>query len=124
MHIILKSPTILRTLNSLPPAQQPAAKECVFIATHEPCSLCLSGQSTIMTRYLPAGSNSSLITGIIHSIAYPVCMHESSHDISAPPLPFGAAITWSGFDNFYYLFSYTDTKDAFNIPHDLKILKV
>jgi len=35
-----------------------------------------------------------------------------------------SAITWTGFDNFYYLFSYTDTKDAFNIPHDLKILKV
>ena len=33
-----------------------------------------------------------------------------------------AGITWGGFDNFFYLFSYEDTKDAFNIPHDLKIL--
>mmetsp|Transcript_24666 Transcript_24666/g.62124 ORF Transcript_24666/g.62124 Transcript_24666/m.62124 type:complete len:242 (-) Transcript_24666:380-1105(-) len=65
----------LRTLNSMPEKTRPAAKDCVFIATHEPCSLCLS------------------------------------------------AITWSGFDNFYYLFSYVDTKDAFNIPHDLNILK-
>jgi tRNA(Arg) A34 adenosine deaminase TadA len=65
----------LRTLNSMPAESRPAPKDCVFIATHEPCSLCLS------------------------------------------------AITWSGFDNFYYLFSYVDTKDAFNIPHDLKILK-
>jgi hypothetical protein len=28
-----------------------------------------------------------------------------------------------GYDNFYYLFSYEDTRDAFEIPHDLKILK-
>ena len=34
-----------------------------------------------------------------------------------------SAITWSGFDNFYYLFPYEDTKSTFNIPHDLKILK-
>jgi tRNA(Arg) A34 adenosine deaminase TadA len=33
-----------------------------------------------------------------------------------------SAITWSGFDNFYYFFSYTDTKEGFHIPHDLKIL--
>ena len=33
-----------------------------------------------------------------------------------------SAITWSGFDNFYYFFPYEDTKDKFNIPHDLKIL--
>ena len=49
--------------------------DCIFLSTHEPCSLCLS------------------------------------------------AITWSGFDNFYYFFPYSDTKKKFNIPHDLKILK-
>ena len=49
--------------------------ECIFLSTHEPCSLCLS------------------------------------------------AITWSGFDNFYYFFPYSETKDKFNIPHDLNILK-
>ena len=49
--------------------------ECIFLSTHEPCSLCLS------------------------------------------------AITWSGFDNFYYFFPYCETKDKFNIPHDLNILK-
>mmetsp|Transcript_40429 Transcript_40429/g.114486 ORF Transcript_40429/g.114486 Transcript_40429/m.114486 type:complete len:218 (+) Transcript_40429:171-824(+) len=65
----------LRTLNSMPVEERPWPKDCYFIATHEPCSLCLS------------------------------------------------AITWSGFDNFYYLFSYEDTKHAFKIPHDLKILK-
>tara|TARA_B110000196_G_scaffold310391_1_gene313130 strand:- start:104 stop:685 length:582 start_codon:yes stop_codon:yes gene_type:complete len=34
-----------------------------------------------------------------------------------------SAITWSGFDEFYYLFPYEDTKVDFNIPHDLNILK-
>ena len=34
-----------------------------------------------------------------------------------------SAITWGGFDNFYYLFSHEDSRDAFAIPHDLRILK-
>ena len=34
-----------------------------------------------------------------------------------------SAITWSGFDNFLYFFPYEDTKNKFNIPHDLNILK-
>ena len=34
-----------------------------------------------------------------------------------------SAIAWAGFDNFYYLFPYEDTKNSFNIPHDLKILE-
>lgn len=55
-------------------SERPASRDCYFISTHEPCSLCLS------------------------------------------------AITWAGFDNFTYLFGYADTRDAFNIPHDLKIL--
>ncbi|MBJ3783311.1 nucleoside deaminase [Devosia sediminis] len=59
----------------LPEDQRPATKDCVFLATHEPCSLCLSG------------------------------------------------ITWSGFDNFYYLFSHEDSRDSFAIPYDIQILK-
>lgn len=54
---------------------RPESKECVFVATHEPCSLCLSG------------------------------------------------ITWSGFDNFYYLFTYEDSRDLFAIPYDIQILE-
>ena len=34
-----------------------------------------------------------------------------------------SAITWAGFDNFYYFFSHQDSRDSFSIPHDLKILK-
>ncbi len=33
-----------------------------------------------------------------------------------------SAITWAGFDNFYYFFSYEHTKKNFKIPHDLNIL--
>lgn len=65
----------LKRFYEMPADQRPNPKDCYFLATHEPCSLCLSG------------------------------------------------ITWTGFDNFYYLFGYEDTRDAFNIPHDLKILK-
>ncbi len=54
---------------------RPREKDCIFLSSHEPCSMCLSG------------------------------------------------ITFSGFDNFYYLFPYTETNDQFNIPHDLNILK-
>jgi len=65
----------LKRFYELPRADRPDTKDCIFLATHEPCSLCLS------------------------------------------------AITWTGFDNFYYLFSHEDSRDSFAIPHDLKILK-
>ena len=65
----------IKRFYELPADQRPATGDCLFLATHEPCSLCLSG------------------------------------------------ITWSGFDNFYYLFSYEDTRDSFGIPHDIAILK-
>ena len=54
---------------------RPGEKDCMFLSSHEPCSMCLS------------------------------------------------AITFSGFDNFYFLFPYTATNQEFNIPHDLNILK-
>ena len=58
------------------PATRPSPqKDCIFLATHEPCSLCLSG------------------------------------------------ITWSGFSEFYYLFTYEDSRDLFSIPYDIDILQ-
>ena len=65
----------MKRFYELPKAERPDTKDCVFLSTHEPCSLCLS------------------------------------------------AITWAGFDNFHYFFSHEDSRDAFAIPHDLKILK-
>ncbi|KAK3347160.1 cytidine deaminase-like protein [Lasiosphaeria hispida] len=60
---------------SSPAEGRPATKDCVFLATHEPCSLCLSG------------------------------------------------ITWAGFNEFYYLFTYEDSRDLFAIPYDIDILE-
>jgi len=36
------------------------------------------------------------------------------------PLCLGG-LTWGGWDNFFYLFSYEDTMDAFAIPHDIRL---
>ncbi len=48
------------------------------------------------------------------------CIFFATHE----PCPLClSAITWGGFDNFYYLFSHEDSRDSFNIGHDLKILK-
>lgn len=60
---------------SSPADGRPATADCVFLATHEPCSLCLSG------------------------------------------------IAWAGFHEFYYLFTYEDSRDLFAIPHDIDILQ-
>ena len=49
--------------------------QCIFLATHEPCSLCLS------------------------------------------------AISWAGFNNFLYLFTYEDSATNFEMPIDIKMLQ-
>ncbi len=34
-----------------------------------------------------------------------------------------SAVTWAGFDNFFYFFEQEDLGEAFSIPHDARILK-
>jgi tRNA(Arg) A34 adenosine deaminase TadA len=34
-----------------------------------------------------------------------------------------SAITWAGFSDFAYFFSHQDSRDAFAIPHDLRIME-
>lgn len=48
------------------------------------------------------------------------CIFISTHQ---PCCMCASALAWSGFKEIYYLFGYQDTKDAFNIPHDLKMIK-
>ncbi|BGP24626.1 hypothetical protein JCM10295v2_003544 [Rhodotorula toruloides] len=45
------------------------------------------------------------------------CIFFSTHE------PCLSGITWGGFDNFYYLFTYEDTRDVFSIPYDIDILE-
>ncbi len=66
--------TTINEFYAIPKDQRPAPGDSVFVTTHEPCPLCLSG------------------------------------------------ITWAGFDNFFYLFTYEDSRDAYGIPHDLVML--
>lgn len=70
----------------------------MFFATHEPCSLCK---------------------------AQPQRQPGFTTIADSPPanLPGLSGITWSGFDNHYYLFTYEDTRDLFSIPYDIAILE-
>ncbi len=67
--------TAILAYYNLPKAQRPAPADTIFVATHEPCPLCLS------------------------------------------------SITWGGWDNFFYLFTYEDSRDAYGIPHDIVMLE-
>lgn len=66
-------------MSSSPPPSpqegQPASRDCILLAMHELCLLCLGG------------------------------------------------ITWAGFNEFYYLFTYEDSRDLFCIPYDIDILQ-
>lgn len=83
-----------------------------------------------------AGSNHETANPIWHGEVYTIkkffelpadqrphpkdCIFYSSHEPCSLCL---SAITWAEFDNFYYLFSYEETRDDFEVPDDLRILK-
>ena len=47
------------------------------------------------------------------------CIFISTHE----PCPLCiAGITWGGFDNFFFLWTYEDSRDEYGIPHDLEML--
>lgn len=80
-----------------------------------------------------AGTNNETANPLWHGEVHTIKLY---HELPARPAPSEliflsshepcsmclSAITWAGFDNFSYLFSYEDSRDAFAIPHDLKIM--
>ncbi|SPO01880.1 uncharacterized protein DNG_04553 [Cephalotrichum gorgonifer] len=48
------------------------------------------------------------------------CVFFSTHEPCSLCL---SGITWSGFNEFYYLFTYEDSRDLFAIPYDIDILQ-
>ncbi|CEM04494.1 unnamed protein product [Vitrella brassicaformis CCMP3155] len=60
---------------ALPAEGRPHPHDCVFVSSHEPCSMCLS------------------------------------------------CLIWCGFKTIYYFFDYYDSRDQFDVPHDLDLTK-
>lgn len=48
------------------------------------------------------------------------CVFFSTHEPCCLCL---SGMAWAGFNEFYYLFTYEDTRDLFAIPHDIDILE-
>ena len=92
-----------------------------FVIKKDDLSLIVTGTNNEMKNPLFHGEISTIINFFkltnIHPKEY---LFISSHEPCSLCL---SAITWSGFDNFYYFFPYEDTKDKFYIPHDIQILK-
>ena len=92
-----------------------------FILKKSDLSLVITGTNNETTNPLYHGEISALFNFFKSSNLNPKEYYFiSSHEPCSLCL---SAITWSGFDNFYYFFPYEDTKSSFNIPHDLNILK-
>ena len=92
-----------------------------FIINKSDLSLVITGTNNEITNPLYHGEISALFNFFESEKLNPKDYYFiSSHEPCSLCL---SAITWSGFDNFYYFFPYADTKSSFNIPHDLNILK-
>jgi len=92
-----------------------------FVIKKSDSSLVVTGTNNEIVNPLYHGEISTLFNFFKSSQLNPKdYFFISSHEPCSLCL---SAITWSGFDNFYYFFPYEDTKSNFNIPHDLNILK-
>ena len=92
-----------------------------FIIKKSDLSLIITGTNNEITNPLYHGEISALFNFFESKKLNPKDYYFiSSHEPCSLCL---SAITWSGFDNFFYFFPYADTKLSFNIPHDLNILK-
>jgi len=92
-----------------------------FVIKKTDLSLVVTGTNNEMENPLYHGEISTIINFFkLKNLNPKDYLFISSHEPCSLCL---SAITWSGFDNFYYLFPYEETESTFYIPHDLKILK-
>ena len=92
-----------------------------FVLNKTDLSLVVTGVNNEIENPLYHGEISTIINFFkLRNLNPKDYLFVSSHEPCSLCL---SAITWSGFDNFYYLFHYEETESNFNIPYDLKILK-
>ena len=92
-----------------------------FIIKKSDLSIIITGTNNEITNPLYHGEISTLFNFFkIKNLNPKDYYFISSHEPCSLCL---SAVTWSGFDNFYYFFEHNDTKSSFHIPHDLNILQ-